>query len=239
MGNVAAAAAFETDRELAKIGSPVDRDEWFMLPQTVNAYYNPGTNEICFPAGILQKPFFSPGRRPGGELRRHRRGHRSRDRARLRRPGRAVRRRRQPQRLVDRRRQGGLRGQVQGPHRAVRRLRAARPARREGQRRADRRREHRRPRRADHRPQGVRASPRAARPSLDDRRKVFLNWAYSGAPSGARSRSSSTSPSTRTRRRSSGPTSCATSTSSTRRSSTSPDDALWLEPERARPHLVT
>ncbi|MDP3890781.1 M13 family metallopeptidase [Nocardioides sp.] len=60
MGNVARASAFETDRQLAKIGSPVDRDEWFMLPQTVNAYYNPGTNEICFPAGILQKPFFSP-----------------------------------------------------------------------------------------------------------------------------------------------------------------------------------
>jgi putative endopeptidase len=58
IGNARAAAAFETDRELRKIGSPVDRDEWFMLPQTVNAYYNPGTNEICFPAGILQKPFF-------------------------------------------------------------------------------------------------------------------------------------------------------------------------------------
>ena len=49
MGNVAAASAFETDRQLTKIGSPVDRDEWHMLPQTVNAYYNPGTNEICFP----------------------------------------------------------------------------------------------------------------------------------------------------------------------------------------------
>ncbi len=60
LGNVAQASRFETDRQLAKIGSPVDRDEWFMLPQTVNAYYNPGTNEICFPAGILQKPFFSP-----------------------------------------------------------------------------------------------------------------------------------------------------------------------------------
>ena len=60
LGNVAAASAFETDRQLGKIGSPVDRDEWFMLPQTVNAYYNPGTNEICFPAGILQKPFFAP-----------------------------------------------------------------------------------------------------------------------------------------------------------------------------------
>ncbi|MEJ7796692.1 MAG: M13-type metalloendopeptidase, partial [Nocardioides sp.] len=40
------------------------RDEWFMLPQTVNAYYNPGTNEICFPAGILQSPFFSPDAEP-------------------------------------------------------------------------------------------------------------------------------------------------------------------------------
>ena len=60
MGNAAAAAAFETDRQLGEIGSPVDRDEWHMLPQTVNAYYNPGTNEICFPAGILQKPFFDP-----------------------------------------------------------------------------------------------------------------------------------------------------------------------------------
>ena len=41
-----------------KLGKPVDRDEWFMTPQTVNAYYNPTTNEICFPAGILQYPFF-------------------------------------------------------------------------------------------------------------------------------------------------------------------------------------
>ena len=64
LANVHAASAFATDRELAKIGAPVDRDEWFMLPQTVNAYYNPGTNEICFPAGILQKPFFSPDAHP-------------------------------------------------------------------------------------------------------------------------------------------------------------------------------
>ena len=64
MSNVAAASAFETDRELRKIGQPVDRDEWFMLPQTVNAYYNPGTNEICFPAGILQRPFFAPDAHP-------------------------------------------------------------------------------------------------------------------------------------------------------------------------------
>ena len=43
-----------------KAGKPVDRDEWYMTPQTVNAYYNPTTNEICFPAGILQVPFFDP-----------------------------------------------------------------------------------------------------------------------------------------------------------------------------------
>ena len=60
LGNVTRAAAFETDRQLRKIGAPVDRDEWLLLPQTVNAYYKPTTNEICFPAGILQRPFFAP-----------------------------------------------------------------------------------------------------------------------------------------------------------------------------------
>ena len=155
LGNVAAASAFETDRELAKIGSPVDRDEWFMLPQTVNAYYNPGTNEICFPAGHPAGAVLLARRRGGRELRRHRCRHRPRDRPRLRRPGRAVRRRRQPQRLVDPRRQGRLRGEVEEADRAVRRLRAARPARRARQRRAHRRREHRRPRRPDDRPHGV------------------------------------------------------------------------------------
>jgi putative endopeptidase len=64
IGNARAAAAFETDRELRKIGSPVDRDEWFMLPQMVNAYYNPGMNEITFPAAILQKPFFDADAEP-------------------------------------------------------------------------------------------------------------------------------------------------------------------------------
>ena len=60
VGNVRRANAFEQDRELAKIGRPVDREEWFMTPQTVNAYYNPGMNEIVFPAAILQPPFFDP-----------------------------------------------------------------------------------------------------------------------------------------------------------------------------------
>ena len=59
VGNVRRANAFEHEREAAKIGAPLDRDEWFMTPQTVNAYYNPGFNEIVFPAAILQPPFFS------------------------------------------------------------------------------------------------------------------------------------------------------------------------------------
>ncbi|MBC7462896.1 MAG: peptidase M13 [Actinobacteria bacterium] len=58
MGNIARISRFSRDFELAKIGAPVDRTEWYMTPQTVNAYYNPGMNEIVFPAAILQPPFF-------------------------------------------------------------------------------------------------------------------------------------------------------------------------------------
>ncbi len=55
--NMRRAAIWNSDFELkTKVGKPVDKDEWFMTPQTVNAYYNPTTNEICFPAGILQPP---------------------------------------------------------------------------------------------------------------------------------------------------------------------------------------
>lgn len=56
--NMAAATYVETLRNLEKFGKPVDKSEWSMTPQTVNAYYNPTTNEICFPAAILQAPFF-------------------------------------------------------------------------------------------------------------------------------------------------------------------------------------
>jgi putative endopeptidase len=59
VANVRATAEFEFNRELGKIGKPIDRDEWFMTPQTINAYYNPGFNEIVFPAAILQYPFFT------------------------------------------------------------------------------------------------------------------------------------------------------------------------------------
>jgi putative endopeptidase len=62
IANIQAAAEFEFLRELGKIGRPIDRAEWFMTPQTVNAYYNPGFNEIVFPAAILQYPFFDPDR---------------------------------------------------------------------------------------------------------------------------------------------------------------------------------
>ena len=58
LANVQATNDFEFYRELGKIGKPLDRDEWFMTPQTINAYYNPGFNEIVFPAAILQFPFF-------------------------------------------------------------------------------------------------------------------------------------------------------------------------------------
>lgn len=57
--NVIRARRFENAYQLSKIGKPVDPSEWLMTPQTVNAYYNPTTNEICFPAGILQPPFFN------------------------------------------------------------------------------------------------------------------------------------------------------------------------------------
>jgi len=60
VGNVIRAQTFEYNRNLNKLGKPIDRSEWGMTPQTVNAYYNPEMNEIVFPASILQPPFFDP-----------------------------------------------------------------------------------------------------------------------------------------------------------------------------------
>ena len=59
LGNAVAAEAWQQQDKLGRLGKPVDRSEWFMLPQTINAYYNPPFNEIVFPAGILQPPFFN------------------------------------------------------------------------------------------------------------------------------------------------------------------------------------
>jgi putative endopeptidase len=60
VGNVARATEFEFQRNLNKLGQPIDRGEWFMTPMTINAYANPTMNEIVFPAAILQPPFFDP-----------------------------------------------------------------------------------------------------------------------------------------------------------------------------------
>jgi endothelin-converting enzyme/putative endopeptidase len=60
VGNAMRAAAFENDRQLNKIGKPVDHNEWGMTPPTVNAYYDPSMNDINFPAGILQPDFYDP-----------------------------------------------------------------------------------------------------------------------------------------------------------------------------------
>jgi putative endopeptidase len=60
IGNARRALSVAMDRELDKLGKPIDRGEWYMTPQTVNAYYNPTMNEIVFPAAILQPPFFDP-----------------------------------------------------------------------------------------------------------------------------------------------------------------------------------
>lgn len=58
--NILRSNLFEMDYMFSQAGKPVDKNKWFMSPQTINAYYNPTTNEICFPAGILQPPFFNP-----------------------------------------------------------------------------------------------------------------------------------------------------------------------------------
>ena len=71
LGNVMRLEAFETDRQFAKLGKPIDHDEWLMSPQTINAYYNPGMNESCFPAGDSAAPVLRPNGRSGAELRRN------------------------------------------------------------------------------------------------------------------------------------------------------------------------
>ena len=96
LGDVDRAAVFESKRQLAKIGKPVDRAEWGMTPPTVNAYYDPQMNDINFPAGVLQPPLYDPKMDDAPELRQHRRHHRPRADARLRRRRPPVRRQGQP-----------------------------------------------------------------------------------------------------------------------------------------------
>ncbi|WP_441295143.1 M13 family metallopeptidase [Massilia cavernae] len=90
VGNVMRARTFGYKRNVNKLGKPIDREEWGMTPQTVNAYYNSTMNEIVFPASILQPPFLRHARGRRGQLRRDRRGDRPRDQPRLRRQGQPV-----------------------------------------------------------------------------------------------------------------------------------------------------
>ena len=101
LGNVRRANEFESKREIAKIDKPLDRKEWGMTPPTVNAYYSSSYNEIVFPAGILQPPFFDPNDGRWRELRRDRTGDRTRTHSRVRRPGPQVRSAGKLSRLVD------------------------------------------------------------------------------------------------------------------------------------------
>ena len=113
VGNVMRGAEFELQRQIARPGGPVDKGEWLMTPQTVNAYYNSATNEITFPAAILRPPFFDMNADDAvnyggiGAVIGHEISHGFDD------SGRAVRRRRQPARLVD----GRRRRQVQAARR--------------------------------------------------------------------------------------------------------------------------
>ena len=89
VGNDLRAEEFEWQRNLAKLGKPVDRGEWGMTPMTINAYANPTMDEIVFPAAILQPPFFDPNADPAVNYGGDRRGDRPRDEPSFRRPGRA------------------------------------------------------------------------------------------------------------------------------------------------------
>ena len=165
IGNVRRAHVHEHDRQLGKVGQPIDRDEWYMTPQTVNAYYNPLMNEIVFPAAILQYPFFDADRDAAanyggiGAVIGHEIGHGFDD---------------QGSRFDG---DGSLRDWWTDADRAAFEERTASliaqynalvpagPRRGEhGQRRAHDRREHRRPRRPRHRAQGVRALAAAPTP---------------------------------------------------------------------------
>ena len=204
LGNVLRAGAWLTDRELAKIGKPVDRDEWFMTPQTVNAYYHPRLNEIVFPAAILQPPFFDADADDAanyggiGAVIGHEIGHGFDDQgSKYDGDGNLTD-------WWDAADRAEFDAPRQGAHRPVRRAVPGGPARPPRQRRADRRREHRRPRRPDDRAQGVPDRARRRGGPRDRRAHRLAAGLLRLGPglaqrSPARPRRSAGSPSTRTR----------------------------------------
>jgi putative endopeptidase len=108
IGNLHRSAVYERNYNFAKLGQPVDEKEWGMTPPTVNAYYNPSFNDINFPRRHPAAALLRLHHRRGGELWRHRRGHRPRNDARLRRRRLAVRRQGRPARVANRRGPQGL-----------------------------------------------------------------------------------------------------------------------------------
>ena len=151
VGNARRALSVAMDRELAKLGKPIDRGEWYMTPQTVNAYYNPTMNEIVFPAAILQPPFFNPEADDAvnygaiGAVIGHEIGHGFDDQ------GSQYDGTGQLNNWWTDERSRGVREAHRCAHRAVQRAVARRRGRTAGQRCAHHRREHRRPRRSRHR----------------------------------------------------------------------------------------
>jgi endothelin-converting enzyme/putative endopeptidase len=169
-GNVRRLRAAESaEQRAALVRPPVRGAIWYQTPQSVDATNSQRLVSIEFPAGILQPPFFDPGGRPGGQLRRDRRDHRPRARARVRRPGLALRPHGPAARLVDAGDAGALRRARPGAGRPVRRVRAAAGGAR--QRPADARRDpgrppgpHARPRRLPAVPARERRRPGGGRP---------------------------------------------------------------------------
>ena len=167
LGNSQRTNTFDFRRAIDKIGKRVDRTEWLMSPPTVNAYYQPTENNINFPAGILQPPFYyGGGDRPtnfgaAGSVVGHELTHGFDDQ------GRKIRRERQPARLVDGTGRQELRQPRTVPRRRIQRIHRRR--RRARQREADAWREHRRQRRASPRPRGV-SRHRGGPARSDDRR---------------------------------------------------------------------
>jgi predicted metalloendopeptidase len=152
-GNRRRLSLFETNRQLARLDAPTDKDEWQQGPQTINAYYLATFNEIAFPAAILQPPFFDPNADPAVNYGGIGGGDRARDGPRLRRPGRQVRRERRPAHVVEARGRRALPGSDEGARGAVLGLLAA--ARAARQRGLHLGREHRRPRRPVGGPRGL------------------------------------------------------------------------------------
>ena len=176
--NIVNANRWYTADNISELGKPVDKEKWHMSPQTVNAYYNPTTNEILLPGRHSPAAVLQPRRRRRGELRCHRRGDRPRDDPRIRRSGPQLRQGRQHEQLVDR---GGCRG-VQGQDRYSRETvrcdrgaaRQGGPACRHGQRFAQSGREHRRSGRPARGVHGV--------PQLAERRGACADRQLHGRP---------------------------------------------------------